>query len=436
MLQLTEDRSLRIKLITDPASIEFYSDILTRKHYLGSSAVNRNTLMHVVRRGRDDIAILTWEPKLRLRFGLRDELIGWTKEQRQQRLQYCVENRRFLMLIDEKNAASQCLAASMKELSSDGRGLFGHDFLLAETFIDPSRGYDGTCYKAGGWTEVGFTKGGRGKQERTAKLYFVKELKRDALEKLKAVALTPSDTVNPRQSKLCLEDLDFEGLRRKLEEVPDYRKIEGKNPLAAILALFVVAILCGATNLKAIHRWAKGISWEIFKNLGFRRPLSYTTAWRVMTNLDHQAFSTKLCEWLSAHADKVHIAGELKHLAFDGKTLRSASKCGNTQLHVINLINATVGVLMAQRMINDKEKNEIPCAQQILAQAPIDAATVVTGDAMHTQDATAERVLKKTVTMSLPSRIIKKTCTAPSKRTHPRRLGQYRSVLKSLDMGE
>jgi hypothetical protein len=95
MLELAEDSSFCVKLITDPETIEFYSDILTRKHYLGSSAVNRNTLMHVVRRGRDDVAILTWEPKVRLWFGLRDKLIGWTKEQKQQRLQYCVENRRF-----------------------------------------------------------------------------------------------------------------------------------------------------------------------------------------------------------------------------------------------------------------------------------------------------------------------------------------------------
>ena len=89
---------LKIVLITEPGEVEFYSDVITRNHYLESSAVNRNTIIHVARRGREDVAVLTWEPGVRRWFSMRDRLIGWTASQREQRLRHCIENRRFLML--------------------------------------------------------------------------------------------------------------------------------------------------------------------------------------------------------------------------------------------------------------------------------------------------------------------------------------------------
>jgi hypothetical protein len=77
-----DNSPLKIKLITDPGEIEVYSDLITRHHYLGSSQVNRNTIVHVARRGRHDVAVLTWERNVRRWFGMRDRLIGWTKSQK------------------------------------------------------------------------------------------------------------------------------------------------------------------------------------------------------------------------------------------------------------------------------------------------------------------------------------------------------------------
>ena len=436
MIHVNEDLGLTAKLITDPDEADLYSDLLTRRHYLKSSMVNRNTIIHVVRRGREDVAIVTWEPQLRHWFSLRDRVIGWTKKQKEQRLKYCVENRRFLVLVEEKNLASRCLTLSLARLCDDGEELFGHNFLMAETFVDPSRGYNGACYKGAGWKEVGLTAGGHGRQDRSAKLYFIKELKKDALAKLKAPHLTPNDTINPRQSRLCLEQLNLESLRKKLEQVPDYRKIEGKNPLAAILAVFCVAGMCGAVNVKAVYRWVQALSWEVLKDLGFVRPLTYTTAWRVMTHVNHAELSRVLCEWLNEHAEKVPITEQLRHLAFDGKTLRTASKCAGTQMHMVSLVDATIGVLLGQRMINDKEKNEIPCARALLQEVAIDANTVVTGDAMHTQRKTAEVILKKTVITSLPSRTTSPTCGMLSQKKRRPKRGQYHTLLKSLATDE
>ena len=49
-------------------------------------------------------------------------------------------------------------------------------------------------------------KGGRGPQEWSKKHYFIKELKREALSKLKAPELSASDIENPRRQ----EAKDFE----------------------------------------------------------------------------------------------------------------------------------------------------------------------------------------------------------------------------------
>ena len=395
MLQIRKETKLRADLIRDPGEIDFYSDLLTRRHYLESSQCNRNTILHVVRRGGEDVAILTWEPKVRMWFALRDKLIGWTEEQKKERLKYCVENRRFLMLVKEKDAASQALALSLKRLCVDGQKIFGHEFLLAETFVDPSRGYEGTCYKAAGWTRVGLTRGGRGKQVRTPKLYFVKDLKKDALSKLKSPELTPSDTINPRQSVLFLERLNLASLRKKLDSVPDYRRIKGKNPLSSILALTIAAVLGGQTNSKGIYRWIASLSVETLRNIGCRRPITYTTLWRVITRVDHEKLSEELCSWLREHTNKIHVTDNIRIVSLDGKALRSASKGADAEIHVLSLIDTVAQVLISQRPVSKKKDHEIPVARLALEKEPLDATTVVTADALHTQRETANIIIKK-----------------------------------------
>ena len=195
-----QDRLVGLNLIREPEEIEYYSDIVTRYHYLGSSEINRNTIVHVAKRRGELLGIVTWEPGVRRWFGLRDRVIGWSKEQKTQRLKYCVENRRFLLLKKEANLASKVLGLSAARLNQDGKRMFGHEFMLAETFVDPSQGYDGTCYKAAGWSEVGLTQGGRGPNRRSKKLYFIKELQKQALGKLKAPEFTASDVKRPKSS--------------------------------------------------------------------------------------------------------------------------------------------------------------------------------------------------------------------------------------------
>lgn len=429
------DDTVRIHLIKDPGEAEVYSDILTRRHYLASSAYNRNTIVHVARRGRMDVAILTWERETRHRFGTRDQLIGWTRGQKEQRHRYCIENRRFLMLEEgSTNLASHILAQSVGRLGEDARGHYGHDVLLAETFVDPSRGYEGTCYKGAGWTEVGLTKGGHGRESWSKKLYFVKELKQDALVKLRAPELSAADTTNPRQSVLFLEQLDIKGLKERLEKVPDYRKNLSCYSLVTLLALIVAAVLCGATNAKEVSRWVSSLSLEFLKTLGCRRAPSHTTLWRVITNIGHTALCQALCGWLAEQSKGLHIAPEFRHLCLDGKTLRAGSKAHGSQLHVVTMIEAISKTIMDQRL-TDNKSNEIPKVVEMLRDTPIDAETVVTADAMHTQRKTADTIQKKTVGTHSPSKTISPTCAKRSLMTLPHKPGLSRTLRRIMTTG-
>lgn len=426
-----QDEILRVKLVRDPEEREVYSDLISREHYLGSSAMNRNTLIHVVKRGREEVAILTWEPKTRHWFGLRDRLIGWTENQRKTRHKYCIENRRFLMLVKEKNLASQVLSKSIEQLGKDTMSVYGHECLLAETFVDPSKKFEGTCYKAAGWTDAGLTRGGRGADTRSPKRYFIKELKVNALAKLKAPHLTPSDTVNPRQSVLSLETFDIRGLKERIDSIPDYRKHKGWYPLSSLLALTITAVLSGESTMSEIHRWIGDLSDETLRSLGCRKSPSYSVIRSTLIKIDHTALSATLCAWLSEQERRVHIDRSIKTLSLDGKCLRAASSAGGTEIHILELIDSVTQVVKGQMKVSDKE-NEIPVAREMLLKEPLDAQTIVTADALHTQKKTAATIVKKTLTTSSQSKIIRRTSENPSSKKPPSKIGRLQSILKSL----
>ena len=46
----------------------------------------------------------------------------------------------------------------LQRLSQDWAETYGHEVLVAESFVDPEK-YLGTCYKASGWTLLGQTQG-------------------------------------------------------------------------------------------------------------------------------------------------------------------------------------------------------------------------------------------------------------------------------------
>jgi hypothetical protein len=82
-----------------------------------------------------------------------------------------VINTRFLILpwVSVSYLASHLLGLSARRISRDWEKVYHHGVVWLETFVDPERGFDGTCYKAANWVYLGKT-AGRGKDDQTKKV--------------------------------------------------------------------------------------------------------------------------------------------------------------------------------------------------------------------------------------------------------------------------
>lgn len=90
----------------------------------------------------------------------RDQFIGWDEPTKRKNLHLIANNTRFLILpwVKVKYLASKVLSLSLRRLSADWEKTYAHPIYLAETFVDMAH-FNGTCYKATNWIEVGKTRG-------------------------------------------------------------------------------------------------------------------------------------------------------------------------------------------------------------------------------------------------------------------------------------
>lgn len=153
---------LQLQLVTDRHDSHLHNEYLDRYHYLGYQPLPGDQLRYFVRAGGRILALLgfgaaAWKTQPRDRF------IGWTAQQRQQRLNLVTNNARFLILpwVRCHNLASHVLGMAARRLADDWQCRYGYRPVLLETFVERPR-FRGTCYQAANWIFLGETKG-RGK---------------------------------------------------------------------------------------------------------------------------------------------------------------------------------------------------------------------------------------------------------------------------------
>lgn len=137
--------------------------LMGSSHYLGAGPLCGAQIRYLVRCSEGLLGALAFSASA-WRLGARDRWIGWSESARARNLQSVVANSRFLLPLEIPNLASHVLSQCLARLPTDWYDQYGYKPLLVESFVDPER-FEGTCYRAAGWTHVGATVG-RGRQDR------------------------------------------------------------------------------------------------------------------------------------------------------------------------------------------------------------------------------------------------------------------------------
>jgi hypothetical protein len=188
---------LQFQRVQAPEDHALWRELIDRHHPLGYRMPFGASLRYLVwiSQPQRQIAACMQLSSPAWRMAVRDEWIGWSEPRRVEALQRIVNQSRFLILpwIEVRHLASHMLAHLCRVLPEDWESRFGLRPWLIETLVDRSQ-YEGTCYRAAGWSRLGLTRG-RGRMDRhharhgqAPKWVFVRELVRHGAELLRGEA--------------------------------------------------------------------------------------------------------------------------------------------------------------------------------------------------------------------------------------------------------
>jgi hypothetical protein len=182
---VAELKPVTITMVRRTPHEHLYKSLIRQYHYLGYIQPVGEHLDYIAFSHDRPIACIGFSSAPR-HIGARDRYVGWNKEERIANLHKIAINTRFLILpwIRVPHVASYLLGQTARRISADWERLYSHPIVWLETFVDPERGFKGTCYKAANWTYLGLTTG-RGKNDnsrkpnRSLKYIFGYPLKKD-----------------------------------------------------------------------------------------------------------------------------------------------------------------------------------------------------------------------------------------------------------------
>lgn len=156
---------IRVSLVQGVQAARLFKGLVGAYHYLGYQQAQGAQVKYLATYRERPVACLSFGPAA-WRVALRDQFIGWSSQQRQERLPWVVNNNRFLVLpwVDVPHLASWVLSRCLRRLRRDWRQVYQQDLALAETFIQKDR-FRGCCYQAANWTCLGESRG-RGRNDR------------------------------------------------------------------------------------------------------------------------------------------------------------------------------------------------------------------------------------------------------------------------------
>jgi Domain of unknown function (DUF4338) len=156
---LRELRPLEFVQVRRTPEEVLFNSLLEQHHYLRYERPVGEHLKYLVKARGHVIACLAWGSAPR-HLKLRDNYLGWSDQARERNVNLLAYNTRFLILpwIQAPHLASHILGRMAKIVPRDWRRLYAHPIYWLETFVDTSR-FQGTCYRAANWIEIGTTLG-------------------------------------------------------------------------------------------------------------------------------------------------------------------------------------------------------------------------------------------------------------------------------------
>jgi hypothetical protein len=168
--KLSDLRPIELLQVRRTPLEKLYNSLIEQYHYLRYTRPVGEHLEYLGFAQGRVVGCLGWCSAPR-HLGCRDRYLGWTPEQRIKNLCRIVINTRFLILpwVKVAHLASHLLGLMARRISRDWQEIYRHEVVWLETFVDPQRGFSGTCYKAANWISVGQTTG-RGKNDQTHRI--------------------------------------------------------------------------------------------------------------------------------------------------------------------------------------------------------------------------------------------------------------------------
>lgn len=183
-------------------------------------------------------------------------------------------------------------------------------------------------------------------------------------------------------------------IAERLKQVPDYRKGNAiRHRLADILIIALLTFICNGNGYAAMRILGKNHEDELKKFLALPNGIpSQDTFEHVFAKLNPKALSQTLREALTdAGGNSINYDRLLASI--DGKTLRGSKKSGEKAIHVVSAYASELRLVLGE-LATEAKSNEITAIPKLLDMF-CQKGMVITIDAMGTQTAIAEAIIKK-----------------------------------------
>lgn len=197
-------------------------------------------------------------------------------------------------------------------------------------------------------------------------------------------------SLSAQERAQLLEDLALTSLQGLFTTVPDPRSCHGRRyPLSFLLTCLVAALVCHCNSLDAVGQWCREHRRLLAEVCGPRRHLTPTGSLyrKLLPRLNVVAVEAVVGLWVQA---TLHAPAD-EPLVADGKAVRGAATPGQAAPHLLSVSTMDTQETLLQVRVDEKT-NEIPVLPAVLGLLPV-AGRVIMADALHTQVATARRIV-------------------------------------------